>query len=103
MNMRQKRDLNLMRRVVPVRKTIRDWFYHAGIKFVNSRQLTDLEENFLEEVTDFYMNILDNIEDIEREVNEETSKYTDDYDALTAVLWTEHYSLEQRNASAGTP
>lgn len=92
MNMRQKRDLNLMKRVIPVKKTIKDWYFHAGMKFMNSRQLKDNEEEFLEEVTEFYMNILDNIEDIERKINEEINNRDDNYDALSYALRTKHYS-----------
>lgn len=92
MNMRQKRDLNLMKRVIPVKKTIKDWYFHAGMKFLNSRQLKDNEEEFLEEVTEFYMNVLDDIEDIEREINEEINNRDDNYDALSYALRTEHYS-----------
>ena len=89
MNMKQRRDLDLMRRVIPVKKTIKDWYFHAGIKFLNSRQLKDEQEQFLEEVTDFYMSVLENIEDIERRINEEnSSKHGDSMDALTAALWT---------------
>ena len=91
MNMRQRRDLDLMKRVIPVRKTIKDWYYHAGIKFINSRQFTDVEEAFLEEVTEFFTSVLDNIEDIERKINEENSnKHNDSMDALTAALWTDN-------------
>lgn len=92
MNMRQKRDLNLMKRVIPVKKTIKDWYFHAGMKFLNSRQLKDNEEAFLEEVTEFYMNVLDNIEDIERKINEENNTHGDNYDALSCALRTKHYS-----------
>ena len=92
MNMRQKRDLNLMKRVIPVKKTIKDWYFHAGMKFMNSRQLKDNEEEFLEEVTEFYMNVLDNIEDIERKINEEINNRDDSYDALSYALRTKHYS-----------
>ena len=91
MNMRQKRDLNLMNRVIPVKKTIKDWYFHAGMKFLNQRPLNDSEEKFLEEVTEFYMSVLDNIEDIERKISEEISNHDDNYDALSYALRTEHY------------
>ena len=93
MNVRQKRDLDLMKRVIPVRKTIKDWYYHAGMKFINSRQFKDEEEAFLEEVTDFFIDVLDNIEDIERKIYEENNnKHNDSMDALTAALWTDNCS-----------
>lgn len=92
MNLRQRRDLDLMNRVIPARKTIKDWYYHAGMKFINSRQLKDEEESFLEEITEFYIGILDNIEDIERKIREENSTKNDNSDdALTAALRTSNY------------
>ena len=98
MNIKQRRDLDLMRRVIPVKKTIKDWFFHAGMKFMNSRQFKDEEENFLEEVTEFYMSVLDNIEDIERRINEELdNKHDDSMDALTAALWTSNCSRGTKN------
>lgn len=92
MNMKQRRDFDLMRRVIPIKKTIKDWYFHAGMKFLNSRQFKDDEEAFLEEVTEFYMDILDNIEEIERKINEENNSRNDDYDALSYALRTKHYS-----------
>ena len=92
MNVRQKRDLDLMKRIIPVRKVIKDWYYHAGMKFINSRQFNDLEEAFLEEVTDFFIDNLENIEDIERTIREKNStEDIDSDDALTAALRTDNY------------
>lgn len=71
MNMKQMRDLGLMKRVLPVRETIRDWYYHAGSKFLLSRELNQKEEEFLEEITEFFLKNLDNIEDIQRNILKE--------------------------------
>ena len=68
MNMKQMRDLGLMKRVLPIRETIRDWYYHAGSQFLLSRELNQKEEEFLEEVTEFFLKNLDNIEDIEKRI-----------------------------------
>lgn len=98
MNVKHRRDLDLMRRVISVRKVIKDWYYHAGMKFINSRQFKDEEEAFLEEVTEFFINNLENIEDIERKINEESNSHDDSMDALTAALWTSNYAESARNA-----
>ena len=98
MNVKHRRDLDLMRRVIPVRKVIKDGYYHAGMKFINSRQFKDEEEAFLEEVTEFFINNLENIEDIERKINEESNSHDDSMDALTAALWTSNYAESARNA-----
>lgn len=93
MNMRQKRELNLMKRVIPVKKTIKDWYYHVGMKFINSRQFKDEEEAFLEEITEFFVSALDNIECIERRINEENKADNgNNFDSLTKALLTEHYN-----------
>ena len=68
MNMKQMRDLGLMKEVIPIRNTIKNWYYHAGSQFLLSREFSMTEEAFLEEVTEFFLNNLDNIEDIEKRI-----------------------------------
>jgi hypothetical protein len=63
LSLRQKSVQNLIRRVTPLKKVIKQWFYHAGMKFLQSHQLTDEEEVFLEEVTDFFVDNLDELQD----------------------------------------
>ena len=63
LSLRQKSVLDLIRRVIPMKKTIKQWFYHAGMKFLQTHELTDDQENFLEEVTDFFVENLDEIEE----------------------------------------
>ena len=65
MSLRQKSVLDLIRRVKPLKKTIKQWFYHAGMKFLQVNQLTDEEELFLEKVTDFYV---ENLEELEEDI-----------------------------------
>ena len=62
LSLRQKSIMDLIGRVIPLKKTIKQWFYHAGMKFLQSRQLTDEQEVFLEEVTDFFVENLDELE-----------------------------------------
>lgn len=63
LSLRQKSVLDIVRRVIPMKKTIKQWFYYAGIKFLQSRELTDEQELFLEEVTDFFVENLEKIEE----------------------------------------
>ena len=74
MNMKQMKDLGLMKQVIPVRNIIKNWYYHAGSKFLLSREFTSKEEEFLEEVTEFFLKNLDNIEDIGKNINARTKK-----------------------------
>jgi rhamnogalacturonyl hydrolase YesR len=62
LSLRQKSVRDLIRRVIPLKKTIKQWFYHAGVKFLQSHQLTDDQERFLEEVTDFFVENLEELE-----------------------------------------
>ena len=66
LSLRQKSVLDLIRRILPLKKVIKQWFYHAGIKFLQSHQLTDEQEVFLEEVTDFFVDNLEELEEDEK-------------------------------------
>ena len=65
LSLRQKSVLDLIRRVKPLKGTIKQWFFHAGMKFLQANQLTDEEELFLERVTDFYV---ENLEELEEDI-----------------------------------
>ena len=64
LSLRQKSVVDLGRRVISMKNTVKQWFYHAGMKFLQSHELTDEQEVFLEEVTDFY---IDNLEKIDKD------------------------------------
>lgn len=61
----EKCALDLSRRLKPLKSAARQWFCHAGMKFLQSNELTDDEELFLERVTDFF---LDNLEELDKDV-----------------------------------
>ena len=64
LSLREKSVLDLIRRVIPLKKVIKQWFYYAGMKFLQShKELTDEEELFLEEVTDFFVENLDELKE----------------------------------------
>ena len=60
--LRQRALYNFVKNLLPVKELAKKWYYHAGMKFLKSRELTDEEEAFLEEITDFYIDDLNNIE-----------------------------------------
>ena len=66
LSLRQKSVLDLIGRVKPLKKTIKQWFYHEGMKFLQAHQLTDEEEIFLEKVTDFFVDDLERLEEDKR-------------------------------------
>jgi hypothetical protein len=53
--------LDLIRKIGPLKSTVKQWFYHAGMKFLQSHQLTDEQEVFLEEVTEFFVENLEEL------------------------------------------
>lgn len=63
LSLREKSVLTLIRNVKPLKKFIKQWFYHAGMKFLQAHDLSDNEELFLEKVTDFYMQNLEEIDE----------------------------------------
>lgn len=63
LSLREKSVLDLIRKVIPLKKTIKQWFYYAGMKFLQTHELKDEEELFLEEVTDFFVENLEELED----------------------------------------
>ena len=61
-DLRQKGLLDLRRGVRLFKNVIERWINHVGIKFLQQRELTDEQEAFLEELTEFYINEINNIE-----------------------------------------
>ena len=66
LSLRQKSLRDLIRRVKPLKSTIKQWFYHAGMKFLQGRELTDEQEVFLEEVTDFFVENLEELDETDK-------------------------------------
>lgn len=66
LSLKERANYEMVKRLIPVKETIKRWFCRAGMKFLQSHQLTDEQWTFLEDVTDFYM---DNLENIEKDNN----------------------------------
>ena len=62
LSLRQSAYYDIIKRLHPIKEVVKRWYYRAGMKFLQSRELTDEQEVFLEEVTDFFVDNLDNIE-----------------------------------------
>lgn len=63
LSLRQKSVLDLVKRVSAIKGIVKRWFYYAGMKFLQEHDnLTDEQELFLEEVTDFFVENIENIE-----------------------------------------
>ena len=79
-NLKFKRDLYLVRQVKPIKEIIKGWYNKVGMKFLASRNLQDLEEDFLEEVSDFFLSDLESIDKQEKEILEKLND--EDYNTL---------------------
>ena len=80
MNLKFKRDLYLVRQVRPIKEIIKGWYNKVGMKFLASRNLQDLEEDFLEEVSEFFLKDLEKIDEQEKEILEKIND--ENYDTL---------------------
>lgn len=63
LSLRQKSVLDLVKKVSVLKGIIRRWLYYAGFKFIQGRNLTEEQEVFLEEVTNFFLDNLEHIEE----------------------------------------
>lgn len=63
LSLRQKSVLDLVKKVSVLKSIIRRWFYYVGFKFIQGRNLTEEQELFLEEVTNFFLDNLEHIEE----------------------------------------
>jgi len=61
LGLRQKCTLDLLKRVSFFKRTIKQWFYFIGIKYLKTHTLTENQELWLEEFTDY---VVDSIEKV---------------------------------------
>lgn len=62
LSLRQESVYNLINQLHPLKDLAKRWYLYAGMRFLQGRELTDEQEQFLEEVTDFFLDNLSNIE-----------------------------------------
>ena len=61
-SLRQRSVTNLAGDVFTFKKTLKRWFYYAGLKYLQTHKLTDAQEAFLEDITDYLVEAMDNVE-----------------------------------------
>ena len=61
-SLQQKSARNLAKRVLLFRRTLEQWFYFAGIKYMQTHKLTDNQESTIEDFTDFIVEFMDKID-----------------------------------------
>lgn len=62
-SLRQRSNFDLVKRVRMFKRTLKQWIFYAGIKFLKTHKLTDIEEKLLEDVTDFFVEYIDKVEE----------------------------------------
>ena len=60
-SIRQRSLKDLAERVLLFKRTIKQWFYYAGLKYLKTHTLTDSQETFLEDITDYFVEQMDGI------------------------------------------
>lgn len=59
----REKELHLMaKNVLLLKDTMKRWYNYAGIKYLQEHQLTDEQEEFLEEITEFINSSIDKLE-----------------------------------------
>ncbi len=62
LSLRQKEKLNLIGSLKMLKNATRRWFFYAINGFLRGRELTDEQEAFLDEVSEYLLNNLETIE-----------------------------------------
>ena len=65
MGLRERVSLDLANRVLAFKRTIKQWFYYAGLKYLQTHKLSDVEETVLENITDYLVESIDKMEEDE--------------------------------------
>lgn len=62
LSVRQRSVADLAKRVFAFKRTIKQWVYYAGLKYLQKNKLTEPQEAFLADLTDFFVEYIDEIE-----------------------------------------
>lgn len=60
--LREKQVKLTARNVLELKDTMKKWYNYAGIKYLQEHQLTDEQEELLEDITDFINSAIDSLE-----------------------------------------
>ena len=61
-SLRYKSNIDLAERVFAFKRTLRQWFYFAGLKYLQTHNLTDTQEATVEDFSDFVIKSMDTVE-----------------------------------------
>ena len=64
--LREKQVRILAKDVALLKNTLKRWYNHAGIRFLQERELTDEQEELLADITDFVNDAIDKLEEDEK-------------------------------------
>lgn len=67
-SLREKQLHSLAKNVIGFKDTLKKWYSHIGIKFLQEHQLTDEQEEVLEDFTDYIDEAIDKLEEDESPV-----------------------------------
>lgn len=59
---REKNKTHIVRGLKPVSHLLKSWFLNVGYDYINTKKLTQVEEDVLEKVSDFYLEAIKNLE-----------------------------------------
>ena len=62
LSLRQKSVKDLAKRVIVFKRTLKQWFYFASLRYLQTHELNDMQEAFLEDFTDFLVEYMDNVD-----------------------------------------
>ena len=62
LSLRQKNLLDMRDRVSLFKRTLKQWINYVGVKFMQVRDFTEEQEDLLAEMTEFYLDYIDKVE-----------------------------------------
>lgn len=85
--LKERRGITIRKTLKPYAGTMRAWYLDTAMDFMCSRKLSDTEEAFLEDLTDFYLKAMDELRDftegdkicpfLQREVQKDLAQKTE--------------------------
>ena len=85
--LKERRGITIRKALKPYAGTMRAWYLDTAMDFMCSRKLSDTEEAFFEDLTDFYLSALEDLEKyavgdkicsfLQRAVNEDLAQKTE--------------------------
>lgn len=62
MTLRERSNCYVIKGLKPVSQLLKTWFLNVAYDYINSRKLTQAQEDILEEVSDFYLEAIRKLE-----------------------------------------